>query len=113
MAKKRALKLVGGGGEVASVKALRKRRGPKNVPASGQQALPGVESDRDIELDRACDAIAAGKRKKKAAAEEYDDACNKAGEVLRKKDRSSYTGSGVNIALVSEDKVKVTKAKDK
>lgn len=85
----------------------------KGTPAPGQLPLNGVESDRDQELDRAAVSVAEVKKKRKRIAEEYDSSLDSIGELMRKKDRTSYTSAGLVFNLAHEDKIKVTKAKDK
>lgn len=89
------------------------RRASKNTPAPGQQDLPGIKTDRDEELDAAAVKVATAKKASKKAAGEYDSSINTIGNLMRTKDRSSYTSAGLVFNLAHEDKIKVTKAKDK
>lgn len=95
--------------KAAGTKAAKK----KNTPAAGQKNLPGVESDRDLDLDRALERIAKCKASHKVAGEKYSIAVDAAGELLHKKKRNSYTAAGLVVAVSSQDKVSVTKAPKK
>lgn len=99
---------------VAKKKIKRKvAKSAKRTPAPGQKALPGVEDDRDEHLDQGAVAVAEAKRRKKDAAEGYDNALEEMGKRMHAKKRTSYTSAGLNFTASKEEKLKVTKAKDK
>lgn len=105
MAKKKAAKPASG--ETAT--KVRKKKPAASDPAPGQQNLPGVEDDRDPELDDALSKVAASHDKLETAKLKLRQALDAAGDLIREKKLKKHSRGGFTVSLVSVDQVKLTK----